>query len=82
MKNQWQLYKKLELIPDSVSQPLTKQTILVFPLKIVWKVFIDALANELVHEQQVEYLERCLAQSQTGLHLTKNTWQTLWSLME
>jgi hypothetical protein len=82
MKNQWQLYKKLELIPDSVPQPLTKRTVLTFPLKLVWKVLINALANELVHEQQVEYLERCWLQSQIELDLTNNTWHKLWSLME
>lgn len=82
MKNQWQLYKQLELIPDSVSQSPTKQTVVVFPLKIVWRVLINALANELVYEQQVEYLERCLAQSQTELHPTNNTWHSLWNLIE
>lgn len=80
--NQWQLYKKLELIPNSVSQPRTKQTILAFPLQLAWKVLIDALANELVYEQQIDYLERCLAQNQTELCLTENTWHKLWSLME
>jgi hypothetical protein len=82
MKNQWQLYKKLELIPDSASQPMNKQGIITFPLQLAWKVLIDALAKELVYEQQIEYLERCLAQSQSEFYLTNNTWQKLWSLME
>lgn len=80
--NQWQLYKKLELIPDSVPKQPTKKLILTLPLQVAWKVFIDALANELVYEQQVEYLERCLAQSQSELYLTRKTWRKLWSLME
>ncbi|MCU0536720.1 MAG: hypothetical protein MUD14_22765 [Hydrococcus sp. Prado102] len=80
--NQWQLYKQLELIPDSIPKQPTKQPVLTLPLQLAWKVFIDALANELVYEQQVEYLERCLAQSQSESYLTRKTWRKLWSLME
>lgn len=80
--NQWQIYKKLELIPDSIPEPSTKQGILTFPLQLAWKLLIDALAKELVYEQQVEYLERCLAQSQSEQYLTQNTWHKLWSLMD
>jgi hypothetical protein len=71
MKSQWQLYKQLELIPDSVPEQPTKRPILTFPLQLAWKLLVDALAKELVYEQQVEYLERCLTQSQTELSLTK-----------
>jgi hypothetical protein len=78
--NQWQLYKELELIPDSIAERSTKGLVLI-PLQLAWKVFIDALANELVYEQQIEYLERCLAH-QSDRDLTKKTWRKLWSLME
>lgn len=80
--NQWQLYKKLELIPDSIPKSPNKQPVLALPLQLAWKVFIDALAKELVYEQKIEYLERCLAQSQNDLYLTKKTWRKLWNLME
>lgn len=82
-KNQWQIYKELELIPDFVSEPPTGQPILTLPLRTFWRSLLNLLSEELVYEQQIEHLERCLAGSELSFTNTNNsnTWQQLWTLM-
>jgi hypothetical protein len=82
-KKQWQVYQELELIPHFVSEPQAKQPILTLPLRAFWRSLINLLSEELVYEQQVEHLEKCLAASElkfTDANHT-NTWQQFWTLM-
>lgn len=81
-KTQWQTYKELELLPDSVSQQETNKSIML-PLRAAWRLLIHALANELVFEQQIEYLERCwtLGESEPYTAVKSKTWHKLWTLM-
>ncbi len=83
LKNQWQFYKDLELIPDSVLEPQASKLAIALPLRQLWRLLIDALARELVYEQQIEYLERCwtVGDSEPFTDVSSNTWQKLWTLM-
>lgn len=82
LKTQWQIYKELERIPDSISAPKTNKLASIPPLRAAWRLLIDALAQELIYEQQVEYLERCWTIGQSELdNDTNNTWHKLWTLM-
>lgn len=82
-KSQWQIYKELELIPDSVTYSQANNMTFAFGLDRVWRLLIIALTQELVEEQQVEYLERCLAVNNFDVdsHKGSKTLQKLWTLM-
>lgn len=56
----WQAYKALELIPDAVP-PQANRLNFAFGLNQIWRLLLVALTQELVDEQQIEYLERCWA---------------------
>lgn len=57
MNVQWQRYKDLELIPDTISAP--KRRFELFPLATVWRSLVNALMWEHFYEQRTDYLERC-----------------------
>jgi hypothetical protein len=60
---QWQHYKQLELIPDSVTNPSTHQTVVAMAIASsinwLWQGFIHTISNELSLDQQQDYLEHC-----------------------
>jgi hypothetical protein len=58
MKNQWQHYKELELLPASAPQPRATHPI-ASPLSWSWRLLINALVREHLYEQRTEYLDRC-----------------------
>lgn len=78
--SQWQLYKQLELIPDSVPNPQTHSKL---GLSWVWRSLIELLIDELIDEQEVDYLERCwtLEESEAVQQSPSKTLQRLWILM-
>lgn len=82
-KTQWENYKELELIPDSIPESQGDKRAFAFGLDRVWKVLIVALTRELVYEQQVEYLQRCwdLNDLEPNTDKKSHTWQQLWILM-
>lgn len=53
----WYLYKSLELLPSSETRFTPVPT---FGLDRLWHGLLGLLADELIEEQRVEYLERCL----------------------
>lgn len=55
--NNWYLYKNLELLPPSQTPPASIPT---FGVDRLWRGLLGLLADELIEEQRVEYLERCL----------------------
>ena len=57
MNVQWQRYKELELIPDTISAP--KRRFELFPLATAWRSLVNALMWEHFYEQRTDYLERC-----------------------
>lgn len=82
-KSQWQNYKELELLPSSLPKPQANKPAFAFGLEQVWRLLIVALTQELVYEQQVEYLERCWALNcfDPDTDTNSNTWHQLWLLM-
>ncbi|MEC4985865.1 MAG: hypothetical protein SAJ37_11625 [Oscillatoria sp. PMC 1068.18] len=81
---QWQTYKQLELLPNSVENPQLKKTKFALGLDLVWRSLIVALTKELIYrDQQVEYLERCWAlEFEQNSPTNSNTLQKLWTLIE
>lgn len=53
----WSLYQKLELLPDTAPSP---EMIPTFGLNRLWHGLVGLLTDELVDEQRSEFLERCL----------------------
>lgn len=80
---QWQAYKQLELIPDSASNPYANSTNFTFGMNKLWRGLLTLLLDELVEEQQVEYLERCWALNKFTQEnkSSSDTLQRLWVLM-
>jgi hypothetical protein len=60
MKIQWQIYKKLELIPDAVLQPEAQQGLLARMIRPIQRSLADAVVRELDPEPLLEHLESCL----------------------
>lgn len=78
----WQKYKELELISDTVPAPQASIKF-AFGLKQAWRLLLVALTQELVYEQQVEYLQRCWTENEIeqNQEADPNTLQKLWILM-
>lgn len=79
MKTQWQIYKELELLPDSLSAPSERKFTGVTPLGKVWQRLIDAFAKKLSDQQQVEHLERSFARDCSFSPII--TWQIIWTFL-
>ena len=71
------------MIPNSVPNPHANKLSFRFGLDLAWRLLVVALTQELVCEQQVEYLERCWTENRFEPHDNKgsNTLQKLWTLM-
>ncbi|MBD2313658.1 hypothetical protein H6G20_18480 [Desertifilum sp. FACHB-1129] len=80
----WQLYKRLELISSRVPDPRRSRLQLKWGVDLAWRSLLNLLVDELIEEQQVEYLERCWAldeSKETQASLTQAV-KRLWRLME
>ena len=55
---QWEAYKQLELLSDADRAALPP-TPFTFGIDRIWRNLLRLLMDELVTEQQVEYLDRC-----------------------
>lgn len=82
-KSQWQTYKQLELIPDSVPAPNTNASTFKFGLGFTWRKLLSLLMDELVDEQKVDYLERCWVLNEFGQkdESSSSSLQRLWLIM-
>lgn len=82
--SQWQAYKRLEAIPDFVRDPRIPEFRSIFGLGRLWRGLLHLLVDELVDEQQVEYLERCWALDVSGQSKKSpdHSLHRLWILME
>ena len=79
---QWQTYKQLELISDSVPNPDVRASTFTSGLNFAWRSLLSLLMDELVDEQQVEYIERCWALNEFGQKAKPSSpLQRLWVLM-
>lgn len=83
-RHQWQRYKQLELISDSVDNADTDRVSFRFGIDRAWRLLITLLLDELVAEQKVEYLDRCWALNDldAGKRAPSKTLQRLLTLME
>lgn len=76
-ETQWQRYKQLELIPESVSYPQS----FTFGLSWAWRKFIELLIAEVAAEDRMEeYLDRCWKLNETDV--TPRPLNKLWILMD
>lgn len=80
---QWQAYKQLELLPGSTPNPKANTAKFIFGVDRVWQKLISLLVDELVAEQQVEYLERCWVLDEFGQknQSSDGALRRLWELM-
>lgn len=81
--SQWNVYKRLELIPESVSQPADRPSHFISGLNLLWRPLLGLLIEELVEEQRVEYLDRCWSLNEFGKgeKSPTNSLQRFWVLI-
>jgi hypothetical protein len=79
--HQWQSYKQLELLSDLTPAPVPSRVNLGIPF--LWRSLLSILMDELVHEQRVDYLERCWMADQAypGSPI-RRPWQQFLTLIE
>jgi pyrroloquinoline quinone (PQQ) biosynthesis protein C len=58
-RDRWEAYKELELVTDAIDRPDRHRGGFNFGIDRVWRTLIALLVDELVTEQQVDYLDRC-----------------------
>jgi hypothetical protein len=86
-ESRWKTYKRLEQLPLDLPNPQTQHTnrLSLRPMQWgtqnLWRTLLDALAAELVLDQQLEFLERCWQQDCEGRHKPAILRQ-LWTLMD
>lgn len=81
MRSDWQLYKKLEGLPEITPEPIAEPE-LTLPLRQAWKLLLNLLTQELVYEQQIEFLERCLEQDLIKNQRSNNFWVKFGKLLD
>ncbi|MGB3536422.1 MAG: hypothetical protein WBA13_23245 [Microcoleaceae cyanobacterium] len=74
----WETYKRLEGLPTDLPQPPSPHVTL--GTQYLWRKLLDLLADELVYDQQVEFLERCWLQDYSFCQKPVSL-QQLWTLM-
>jgi hypothetical protein len=80
---QWEAYKQLELVPDTVDRPDSHRVPFKFGIDLVWRTLITLLVDELVTEQKADYLDRCWRSNDLdeGKRSPSQTLQRLLTLM-
>lgn len=81
---QWKVYQQLELIPETIPDPARQSNPLVSGLNsFLWRPLLALLMEELILEQQMEYLERCwfLNQLDEQQQPLAHSLQRFWSLI-
>jgi hypothetical protein len=58
-RDRWKAYKQLELVPDEIDNSDRHGGSFKFGIDKVWRTLITLLVDELVTEQQIDYLDRC-----------------------
>lgn len=75
----WESYKRLEGLPADLPQP--SSSLLTWGSQHLWRKLLDLLADELVYDQQVEFLERCWLRDYSPRQKSV-TLRQLWELMD
>lgn len=82
MNIQWQKYRELELIADSIAEPQTDKLAFVARLSQVWGSLANRSTQKLCCEQQVEHLKRCLAIDWLDDGTSEpSIWRTVWAFL-
>lgn len=81
--SQWRTYQQLELIPGTIANPAHQTNPLTSTLNLLWRPLLGLLMDELVEEQQVEYLDRCWSLNKFGEQeqSVSNSLQRFWTLI-
>ena len=66
-RDRWEAYQQLELVPDPIDNPDRHRGGFKFGIdspverlcQRVWRTLLGLLVDELVTEQQIDYLDRC-----------------------
>ncbi len=79
---QWQQYRQLELLPNSMSNPAEEAHLFAMGLNWLWRPLLALLIDELVEEQRVEYLDRCWSIDEPSIaHPAATPLQRFWTLI-
>lgn len=81
MKNQWQIYKELELIADAIPAPQTNPSFLSSWLIHLRRSRSDASPENLSPQQQVGFLEQCWTLDGSEVSATSDIWQKIWKFL-
>lgn len=83
MKNQWQIYKKLESIDDAVPPPFISHSPIVNWLGQVRRFRNGQLVERFSYKQQLYHLSRCLNRdcSNPGHTASSRFWRNVWSCL-
>jgi hypothetical protein len=80
MKTQWQTYKDLELIPQSVGEPQTHTNSFIDKLGRAWRSLSDTLVGKQPYERELDHLERCLALDfASRRQVEPGAWHQFWA---
>jgi hypothetical protein len=58
-RQRWEAYKQLELVSDPIDNSDRHRGGFKFGIDLVWRTLLGLLVDELVTEQQIDYLDRC-----------------------
>jgi hypothetical protein len=80
MNREWQIYRKLELISDSVKEPQVSKSVIVAKLSEIKQTLTKRSMQKLSYERQIQHLEQCLelADTLTTDDKKPSIWRTLW----
>lgn len=81
MKTQWQTYKELELIPNSIQAPRTTERGYLDWLEHPWRSLLSYLIDHFAIEKQVEHLEQCFDLDYSDATAYPDFWQRLWNVL-
>lgn len=83
MEEQWQTYRKLELIGDSAPPPFTSHSPIVIRLGKIWRSMTNQSIEKLSYKQQLYHLEQCLERECFNANSTRlsSFWRGVWIVL-
>ncbi|MBW4519995.1 MAG: hypothetical protein KME16_09900 [Scytolyngbya sp. HA4215-MV1] len=77
MKTQWQVYKELELIPESVPSPVKNRPVLTAWFLRNWQSLWNSINRKHMDGHPIEFLEGCLALDYSRLASENRSWHKI-----
>jgi len=83
MKTKWQIYRQLELIPDTVLLPSSEQGISRFYQGKIWHSLVNYCTKNLSEQQTFDHLDACFKLDNSDPNLIKKFrfFQTIWLIL-